>query len=499
MNDGESVPVAKGQDKEPVVELNFNQGSEKHVFDSGSIWNADNLDVMRGMKNASVDLIYLDPPFKKMDERKGNMKSQILDYLLDYIDFCYKSEIREDQEFATKAEAYLYDLDLNKKTNEIMMVFNDAWEMDDEKANELNSLCASHNDMYKLIQSVSDDSTRAYMTFMGVRIIEMHRILKSTGSIYVHCDQDANAYIGLLMDAVFGIQHKRNEIVWSYRRWPAKQKNYQKMHDYILFYTKSNDYTFNVPYTRQKDSARFEIGYTTNVIGGVTQLIVYDEEKAANKIKEAKELNRKIVYAEPKETQLTATWTDISILNSQDRERLGYPTQKPIALLNRMLKASSNEDDRFFDPFAGCATSAYSAYLLNRKWQVCDLSFMSVILLRLRLWLIQTGRLPNQQSDLLLKYPYTSTKTIGKMPIPDLRLIPTKLTAKQKFHLKMKLFGEQRGVCRSKDGGFGCGKEYDFKIFEMDHIVPPSKGGEDIESNFQILCSSCNKSKGDKI
>ncbi len=171
-----------------------------------------------------------------------------------------------------------------------------------------------------------------------------------------------------------------------------------------------------------------------------------------------------------------ALWDDIDAINSQARERTGYPTQKPIALLERIIKASSNEGDVVLDPFAGCATACVAAESLGRKWIGIDLSPKAVELVRLRLAESMGGlfhdRLVTSRSD-----------------IPKRTDIDAPIHYRQNKHV---LFGQQEGQCN------GCKMEFPFKVLEVDHVLPRSRGGTDHLDNLQLLCSHCNRTKGDR-
>ncbi len=430
---------------------------------------------MCGMNSESVDLIYLDPPFKKLRNQKGEMKTKILDWLLEYLDECYNVESQDyDIDFAKKAEAYLYDMEVsfNQTTNDVKVIiqFDEIWEFDKEKEEQLRYLREANRNMYNVIQAVPNLRTKAYMVFMGVRIIEMHRILARSGSIFLHCDQDANSYIRILLDTVFGEHNHRNEIVWFYPSNSNATKYFPRKSDTIYFYSKSANYTFNADDVREP--------YSQKTLNRHKTKVKYHHGKGY----EAK-LN-------PKGRLPFNVW-QIPALRTE-KERIGYPTQKPLMLIDRIIKTCSNEDDRFFDPFAGCATSAHSAYLNNRKWMICDSSFMSVILLRLRLWLIQSGRWPGEQGDMLLKYPYQQTKQKTKQPVLFSPRIETCLTASERYKTKMRLFGEQKGKCT------GCGQNKQYPEFELDHVLPKALDGPDVEDNIQLLCRSCNGKKGKK-
>ena len=179
-------------------------------FAASTIWTGDNLPIMRGMNSASVDLVYLDPPFNSNR---------------------------------------IYEAPIGSKAAGAS--FKDAWTLDDVDMCEHGELADRNPAVYAVITAAREahgKGMQSYLIFMAVRLLEMHRILKPTGSIYLHCDPTASHYLKLLMDGIFGHKNFRNEIVWSYRRWPSKSCNFQTMHDVILFYTGIADHTFNVSY-----------------------------------------------------------------------------------------------------------------------------------------------------------------------------------------------------------------------------------------------------------
>ena len=180
----------------------------------------------------------------------------------------------------------------------------------------------------------------------------MRRVLKPTGSVYLHCDPTASHYLKLLMDAVFGTANFRNEIIWHYRRWTGKAKRFERLHDCLLFYTLADDYLFNVlydPYT--KKSLKRKQNYHTRIKDGEVYVTSIDERGV----------------------RAGDVW-QILLLDSQSKERTGYPTQKPLALLDRIIQASSNSGDVVLDPFCGCATACVAADNLQREWIGIDIS-----------------------------------------------------------------------------------------------------------------------------
>ena len=278
------------------------------------IWG-DNLHVMRQIPSNSIDLIYIDPPF-----------------------------------FSGRQYNVLWG------DNNELRSFNDIWE----------------------------DGMPGYLIWLNARLFEMKRLLKPTGSIYVHCDWHASHYIKVEMDKIFGHENFRNEIAWCYRRMPSRARRWQSQHDSILFYTKSDNYPFTVLKGRPTagslktyESSRRR-GYNAN--NSKNMVTIFDEDKyraavAAGKIPSG----LKETYFNEEGPPLLDWWEDIKILGGPyNKERIGYPTQKPEALLERIIRTSSNEGDTVLDCFIGGGTTASVAQRLNRRWVVCDQSRVAV-------------------------------------------------------------------------------------------------------------------------
>jgi len=217
-----------------------------------------------------------------------------------------------------------------------------------------------------------------YIEWMKERIFELNRILKDTGSFYLHCDWHASHYLKVICDEIFGYNNFRNEIIWHYRRWTNVQKQYQKMHDVILFYSKTNKNVFNPIEVEMSDSQRnkFQRGYDTNVIHTkdktTRQIIIYDIEKVKKARIDISNYDN-VVNRESPKVLSSDVWT-LPTINSQARERMGYPTQKPELLLEKIIRASSNKKDLILDPFCGCGTTIAVAQRLKRKWIGIDVS-----------------------------------------------------------------------------------------------------------------------------
>ena len=297
----------------------------------------------------------------------------------------------------------------------------------------------------------------------------MHRVLKSTGSIYLHIDHTAHAYAKAMMDAIFGRANFRNEIVWCYTGPSNTKRWFPRKHDTILWYVKGNTWVFNaadmkVPYVK------LETGNTSGIF------------------KQAATLDAKGKVVED-------WWSGFTPVGRIASERTGYPTQKPLALYERIIKASSNEGDIVLDPFAGCATTCVAAERLGRKWIGIDLNkpARQVILTRLQnettksmAWgkVVKTPTKPPERTDNREQAAPELTLTSPKPRAP-------KLTARQ---LRERLIIMDGKKCQ------GCGwKPHHEEYLEVDHMVPKSRDGRDDIRNRVLLCSPCNGAKGNRL
>ncbi len=299
----------------------------------------DNLDVMRTMEGGTVDLVYLDPPFNSNKN--------------------YKIVFRGPS--VLKPDAYL-------------PAFEDVWIWDDVSDKLLDATLSENRGqaiaetLAGLLKAVGRDRLMAYLVNMTPRLIEIHRLLKSTGNVYLHCDPTASHYLKVIMDAVFGRQNFRNEIVWCYRGGGVPRRNFARKHDVILRYSKSDDYIFNPQYGDYSDASKALV----NARGGTSiDGRERDLERGAH---------------------MPDWWSDINSLQTWSPERTGYPTQKPVKLLERIIRSSSNEGDVVMDPFCGCGTTMVAAERLGRSWIGIDVEPMALSVLRDR---IRQGRLPD--------------------------------------------------------------------------------------------------------
>ena len=297
---------------------------------SGKLWYGDCLTVMRDHMNlGSVDLIYLDPPFNSNREYNAIYKDETGRPLPDQIEaFCDLWELDEERERALRT----------------MPVLMREAGVDDEAV-----------EFWRLWMNAlrkTQPRLLAYLSYMVERLLVMKGLLKPTGSIYLHCDPTASHYIKIMMDAIFGHKNFRNEIIWHYQTGGASKRWFSKKHDSILFYSQSDHYAFfaeNVKVPRSEKSLK----RAANPKGA--RISASDTTKLA-----------------------TDVWVDIPAMNPMARERMGYATQKPLALLERIIKASSDEGYTVFDPFCGCATTLEAAHKLGREWIGIDIAIHAI-------------------------------------------------------------------------------------------------------------------------
>ena len=430
-------------------------------FASRTIWTGDNLTVMRGMNGGCVDLIYLDPPFNSNRDYAAPVGSQ-----------------------AAGA------------------AFKDTWTLDDIDHHEHGELAESHPAAYDVIKAARTCHGRgmmSYLIYMAVRLIEMKRVLAPTGSIWLHCDDTAGAYLKMLMDAVFGSAAFRSQVAW--RRSAAKgnaTKAFGRTTDTLLHYALEGA-TFHQQFKPLSESTLKQYRYDDGDGRGLYRLVplanslrrenlmfdwqgwesppngwrvsrermqaLHDDNRIAYPARKSMKLNYKKFLRDAEGVGVGTSWTDIP--QASGAERLGYPTQKPVALLERIINASSNPHDLVFDPFCGCATTCVAAEAANRKWVGCDISPRAVEIVMERLgW---TSGVNNPKAAL-------KRTDEGDLPPP-------------RTHRQF-LYGVQGGYCK------GCGEHYPPKLMEVDHIEPQSKGGSDHIDNLQLLCCHCNRSKG---
>ena len=363
---------------------------------ANALYYGDNLSVLREhIATGSVDLVYLDPPFN------SNANYNVL----------FKAPGGEQSQAQIEA-------------------FEDTWHWNDVAESAFDGVMQSGNsqaaDMLRAMRSfLGQNDMMAYLAMMAVRLLELHRVLKKTGSLYLHCDPTASHYLKILLDAVFGPENYRNEVIWKRTTSHSDSRTWSKISDSILFYTKGREFCWNVPrepYSEEylEDKYRHEDGdgrlyqldnmtspnprpnmmYEWKGFAYPTKGWRYSKDTMARLDSEGRIWYPKTsdgAYDSTKRPRLKryldemaggvmgTVWTDIFPINSQAQERLGYPTQKPVALLERILSASSNEGDVVLDPFCGCGTTVHAAQKLNRQWIGIDVTHLAISLIEKRL------------------------------------------------------------------------------------------------------------------
>ncbi|MDE2899934.1 MAG: DNA methyltransferase, partial [Chloroflexota bacterium] len=424
-------------------------------FKNRTLWTGDNLDIMRGLNSESVDLIYLDPPFNSNQD--------------------YSAPIGSEAAGAA---------------------FKDTWTLNDVDLAWHGLIAEEHPGLYRIIDAAGvahGKGMKSYLIMMAVRLLEMRRILKSTGSIYLHCDPTASHYLKQLMDAVFGVGNYRNEITWK-RRYGTfstvhESNKFGVATDTILFYAKSNRTQLVPQYSMDDPQYQAYVDRTFKYVDengrryGIDNLanpalrpnLIYEykgypppskgwavtKEKMEQWDSEGRlhfpksptgRIRRKRFLDELKGKPVQNLWDDIRMVSSQAEERTGYPTQKPLALLERIIKASSNEGDVVLDPFCGCATALIAAEKLEREWIGIDISPAAQRLVKSRM----ERELGLFGLQTVYRDDIPQRTDMGKLPSPQTH--------------KHTLYGQQEGVCN------GCKIMFPFKNMTIDHVVPQSKG-----------------------
>lgn len=378
-----------------------------------TIFTGDNLPILRGFDSETADLVYLDPPFNSNRNYSAPVGSA-----------------------AAGAE------------------FKDTWTLSDTDEAWFGEIADRHPALYSVIHAagqVGGKKNKSYLIYMAVRLLEMARIMKSTASIYYHCDPTMSHPVKMMMDAIFGKKNWRNEVVWCYTGPSNTKRHFPRKTDSIHYYVKDakQNYPFNgdavlVPYKK------LATGKTSGIF------------KTAHTLSEAGKIPEN-------------WWPDFTPVGRLKRERTGYPTQKPLALMKRIISASSNAGDVVLDPFCGCATTCVAAEALNREWVGIDIAAKAAVLIKERM-----------RRDLDRPLVFTN-KIITRTDLPK-RSGQGKIVNKKE--IKHVLFGRQQGICR------GCKHDFPFVNFTIDHRIPRAKGGQDTEENLQLLCGYCNSLKG---
>ncbi|MCH7982809.1 MAG: restriction endonuclease [Chloroflexi bacterium] len=358
-------------------------------FKPNTLYYGDNLQVLRDFPSECVDLIYLDPPFN------SNRNYNVL----------FKESAGVEAEAQIQAFEDTWHWGIEGTTT--WDTYNQIVQKQDEVGRMLQAF----------VQALGHNDVTAYLTMMAPRLIELRRVLKPTGSIYLHCDPTASHYLKVVMDSVFGATNSRTDIVW--RRTNAKGlafKGFPRDHDTLLYYTKEAKFTWNRPFVaydpayvekfyrfvEEGTGRRYRLSDLTNpnrdrpnltyewkghvrVWRWTKQRMEEAEQHGIIQYSSTGLAAQKRYLDEMQGQPVDSIWDDIEPVQAHSKERLGYATQKPEALLERVISASSNEGDVILDPFCGCGTAVVAAHRLGRKWIGIDITYLAVDLMQNRL------------------------------------------------------------------------------------------------------------------
>ena len=431
---------------------------------------ADNLDLLGRLDNESVDLICIDPPFKKRKTFVGRIKPPLTDAEL-------RAELAMLAGWGITTPQQAVAAGINWPANAGEARFKDAWSyQDDVHEDWVKRIESQHEGLHRVIEAAkvtAGNDTAAYLCYMAVRLLEMHRVLKPTGSLYLHCDGDANSYLRLAMDAIFGDDNRRNEIAWKRTNAPtASDYQFGRVHDTILAYAKSELVKQNpvyIPYSPEYIKQNFrhsdargkfqsspltaqgirnghsgrpwrgievtprnlhwvspgaipaEVALPANYDGMTSQekLDWLDENGLIYWPQRGTMPRFKHYLSTSPGTRVSDFMTDIAGLQGASGERTGYPTQKPVALAERIIKAGSNPGDVVLDCFAGCAYVPVAAERNGRQWIACDISPRALTVLRRQFGKFRyavDGEQPGEQPALLAD---ANVITIGPGNLPQ--------------------------------------------------------------------------------
>ena len=407
-------------------------------FDNRTLFHGDNLAFLRGINSESVDLVATDPPFNKGKDFHATPDS-----------------------LAAGAS------------------FHDRWSWERDVEGEWEDAI---KDDWPAVQQVIESANAAwgrdmgaFLCYMGVRLLEMHRVLKPTGSLYLHCDPTASHYLKAMLDAIFGKANFRNEIVWRIgwvSGFKTQKRGWIRNHDILLYYVKS-----------EAAAKRFNKEY-----------LPYPPDYVR---RDGKRPTGKGFPIEDTWNCSTGDILDSIMIKSFSTEKSGYPTQKPVALYRRMIEASSNPGEVVLDPFCGCATTLIAAEQAERQWIGIDLWDEALDVVRGRVEkecqnlfggdVLYSEVPPNRTDEGETASPPLKSKTKRRIAEPP----GPKMTRQE----MVKILIEEHGItCQ------GCDREFDDpRYLDLDHNTPRSQGGLNHISNRLLLCGPCNRAKGDTL
>ena len=465
-----------------------------------TVFISDNLPFLQSLDTKSVDLVVIDPPFGKKRTFEGEIKPPLTAQ-----ERARERERMEAWGVYDVASAYELGVEYPDQSGETAL-FKDIWRFERVMRQDWWGEIQD-TPLWWLIESTRrthGDDIAAYIAFMGERMIEIRRVLKPHGSVYLHCDHTANAYLRQMMDAVFGVDGFRNEIIWAYTGPSNPNRWFPRKHDTILFYAKSDRNLFNRDAVRI-DYKQLNIQHSQSGGGGIGGNLTPDTVDAYRERGKVPE----DYWLEDRDK--------MSPVGRLSSERAGYPTQKPQSLARRMILASSNPDDIVLDCFAGCAYVPVAAEELGRRWIACDMSPRAFTVVRR-----QFAKKPElgmtvegEESEYEDAEPRFEGKGIlrtrGPKQMPartdggaEERRLPLRPQLPEiKFRQKPLETGEQIWQAFVDEWGTACWycgvqQPKDRRFLHLDHVEPNKGDGSNDDCwNRALACAACNSDKGD--
>ena len=438
----------------------------KPNWENRTLFHGDNLDFMLSMDSGTVDLIATDPPFNK------------------------------NKDFHATPDS------LAKGGS-----FQDRWKWGSEHDAWLESIKDDNPQLGEAIESAihaHSESMGAFVCFLSVRLMQMHRLLKPTGSLFLHCDPTASHYIRACLDSIFGYKNYRNEIIWHHPKIGVASRKFTSNTDTIFFYTKSDLYLFipqkldepNELYNRWKRKITNGILYyreAKTIKDSPAKSKIRQREKALGR--ELRDDDVVVDFNDPENWKVVDNVWKQTFLRGNSKENCGYPTQKPLILYKRIIEATTETGGVVLDPFAGCATTCVAAEILGRQWVGIDLWGEVAKVVRDRMDKAQlqvmhedillTKRIPKRRANKEKAVPYLRTPLVIQEPPDGFR------TRAERVEFLIDKYGL---ICQ------GCGRGFDHRAYlQLDHITPRADGGWHHIKNRCLLCGPCNGRKSHKL
>ena len=460
-----------------------------------TVFISDNLPFLRSLDNESIDLVVIDPPFGKKQTFQGKLKPPLTDEELEH-----EFELLETWGVQNEDDAYDIGIEFPDQSGTTAS-FKDIWDFryQVEKAewDRLEQRYPVARHLIEATRYTHSDSTAAYITFMTLRMIEIYRILKSTGSVYLHCDREANAYLRQMMDAIFEDKNFLNEVIWYFRGAGIPKDAYARRHHTIFWYAKEKGEHYFDPDPIRQEYAAATINRFQHHIGNVRGGRDYGTQS----------LN-------PKGKHPDDVITDVQPIAPSAKERTGYPTQKPQTLARRIIESSSKEGDIVLDCFAGCAYVPVAAELSKRRWIACDMSPRAWTVVRRQfekhpdLGIVTEGE---RMGDVAVRMEHSGKiiRVNGPHELPERTTEDEPVNARMVNGdapvFRVKPFEDSKTIWEAfvEEWGAGCWycgqpKPKDRRELQLDHIEPKDGTNDDC-FNRALACAPCNSDKRNNL